>query len=93
MSGIATAINSASGNPGVTATVIQGTDGAHLLLSSSQTGESNTIQMSETDSGSALSALTYSSSNTANYAPAVGRPGRQIQHRGCGGDEHQQYDR
>ena len=32
VAGIASAINSATGNPGVTATVITGTDGAHLVL-------------------------------------------------------------
>ena len=74
LNGIAAAINSASGNPGVTATVLQGTDGAHLLLTSSQTGAANTIGVSETDSGTGLSALTYnianadSNGNTTNYA-------------------------
>jgi flagellar hook-associated protein 2 len=67
LAGIASAINTASGNPGVTATIIQGTDGAHLLLSSSQTGAANTIQVSETDGGSALSALTHSSGDATNY--------------------------
>jgi flagellar hook-associated protein 2 len=67
LSGIAAAINSATGNPGLTATVITGTDGAHLVLSSSVTGASNTIQVSETDGGTALSSLTYGSGNTANY--------------------------
>jgi len=73
LNGIAAAINSASGNPGVTATVLQGTDGAHLLLTSSQTGAANTIGVSETDSGTGLSALTYnianadSNGNTTNY--------------------------
>jgi flagellar hook-associated protein 2 len=47
--------------------VVQGSYGAHLLLTSTQTGASNTIQVSETDSGTALSALTYSSSSTSNY--------------------------
>jgi flagellar hook-associated protein 2 len=67
LAGIASAINTASDNPGVTATIIQGTDGAHLLLSSSQTGAANTIQVSETDGGNALSALTYSTGDTTNY--------------------------
>src|SRR5579864_3052956 len=67
LAGIAAAINTASGNPGITATIINGTDGGHLVLSSSLTGASNTIQVSETDGGSALSALTYSGVNTANY--------------------------
>jgi flagellar hook-associated protein 2 len=79
LNGIAAAINSANGNTGVTATVLQGTDGAHLLLTSTQSGAANAIGVSETDSGTALSALTYNiadadaNGNTANYtqeAPA-----------------------
>jgi flagellar hook-associated protein 2 len=46
VSGIASAINSSSSNPGVTATVVTGTDGAHLILRSSATGASNTIDVS-----------------------------------------------
>ena len=67
LAGIASAINTADNNPGVTATIVQGKDGAHLLLSSSLTGADNTISVSETDSGGALSALTYSSTDTSNY--------------------------
>jgi len=67
LAGIASAINTASGNPGVTATIIQGSDGAHLLLSSSLSGAANTIQVSETDSGNGLAALTHSSSDATNY--------------------------
>ena len=67
LASIAATINSASGNPGVTATIVQGTDGQHLLLSSSRTGAANTITVNETDDGNALAALTYSSTNTANY--------------------------
>lgn len=67
VAGLAAAINSASGNPGVTATVITGTDGAHLVLSSTLTGAANTIQVAETDGGTALSALTYSTGSTTNY--------------------------
>jgi flagellar hook-associated protein 2 len=63
LNGIAAAINSAAGNPGITATVLQGTDGAHLLLSSTQSGAANVIQVSETDAGAALSALTYPDPN------------------------------
>jgi len=69
LTGIAAAINAASDNPGVTAAVVQGTDGAHLLLSSTQTGASNTITVSETDSGTGLAALTYDGSGTnTNYS-------------------------
>jgi flagellar hook-associated protein 2 len=67
LNGIAAAINSATGNPGVTATVLPGSSGAQLLLSSTQSGAANTIQVSETDAGNALAALTYSSTATANY--------------------------
>jgi flagellar hook-associated protein 2 len=67
LDGIAAAINSAIGNPGITATVLQGTKGAQLLLSSTQTGAANTIQVSETDAGNALAALTYSSTAATNY--------------------------
>jgi len=66
VNGIAAAINSAHGNPGITATVLQGTDGAHLLLSSTLTGAANTIQVSETDAGTALGALTYPAPDPAN---------------------------
>jgi flagellar hook-associated protein 2 len=67
LSGIAAAINSASGNPGITATVLTGSDGAHLVLSSSLTGAANTIQLTETDTGSGLAMLTYSSGSPTNY--------------------------
>jgi flagellar hook-associated protein 2 len=45
LAGIASAINSAPGNPGVTATIVTGTDGAHLVLRSSSTGASNVISV------------------------------------------------
>jgi flagellar hook-associated protein 2 len=67
LAGLANAINTQSGNTGVSAAVIQGTDGAYLLLSSTQTGLANTISVSETDGGNALAALTYGTGNTANY--------------------------
>jgi flagellar hook-associated protein 2 len=71
LAGVAAAINSASGNTDITATVIQGTDGAHLLLSSTQTGAANTIAVTETDGGNALAALTYGTGNTGNYTQAA----------------------
>lgn len=67
VAGIAAAINSATNNPGISAAVIQGTDGAHLLLTSNLTGAANTIQVTETDGGTGLSALTYGTGNTGNY--------------------------
>ncbi|HXY97786.1 MAG TPA: flagellar filament capping protein FliD [Steroidobacteraceae bacterium] len=66
LEGLAAAINSAAGNPGIGATVLQGADGSYLLLSSSQTGAANTIQVTETDGGNGLAAFTYGSGST-NY--------------------------
>ncbi|WP_176040611.1 flagellar filament capping protein FliD [Burkholderia stabilis] len=45
LSGIAAAINSASNNPGISATVINGSDGAHLVLASTKTGSANAISV------------------------------------------------
>ena len=67
VAGIAAAINSAPANPGITAGIVQGTDGAHLVLASSLTGASNTIQVSAAGGDGGLSALTYSSGHTTNY--------------------------
>jgi flagellar hook-associated protein 2 len=68
VAGLAAAINSASDNPGIAAAVVQGTDGAHLLLSSTVTGAANNIQLTESDAGGGLAGLTYGTGNTANYA-------------------------
>jgi flagellar hook-associated protein 2 len=67
VSAIAAAINSASGNPGITATVVNGTDGAHMILSSTQTGATNSIKVAETDGGTGLAALTYDTTNASHY--------------------------
>src|ERR1700690_251404 len=65
--GIASAINSAANNPGVSATGLQGTDGAHLVLSSTLTGAANAISVTETDGGNSLAALSYATGNVGNY--------------------------
>ena len=49
LSDIASAINSSTSNPGLTATVVSGSDGQHLVLSSTNTGAANTISVSVTD--------------------------------------------
>jgi flagellar hook-associated protein 2 len=67
LSGIAAAINSASGNPGIEASVVTGSTGAHLVLTSALTGASNTIQATETDGGTGLSSITYGTGNTTNF--------------------------
>jgi flagellar hook-associated protein 2 len=67
LTGIAAAINAAASNPGVSATVLQGTDGAHLVLSSTVTGAANAISVTETDGGNSLAALTYGTGNVGTY--------------------------
>ncbi|AMM14693.1 flagellar hook protein FliD [Burkholderia sp. PAMC 28687] len=71
--GIAAAINSASGNPGITAAVVNGTDGAHLVLRSSSTGVANGIAVSITGSGSsdALNNLNVTSGQAPTPASTV----------------------
>ncbi|RQP30097.1 flagellar filament capping protein FliD [Burkholderia ubonensis] len=54
LSDIATSINSASGNPGVTASVITGSDGQHLVLQSNATGAANTVSITGTGVNSKL---------------------------------------
>jgi len=41
LASIRDAINKASDNPGVSATIVNGTDGAHLVLSGTRTGAAN----------------------------------------------------
>ncbi|WP_133649644.1 flagellar filament capping protein FliD [Paraburkholderia flava] len=45
ITGIAAAINASSNNPGITATVVNGSDGQHLVLTSNSTGAANTVSM------------------------------------------------
>jgi flagellar hook-associated protein 2 len=66
LSDIASAINSASGNPGVTATVINGTNGSQLLLSSNKTGVAN---------GFTISAGSGSTSGLSDLATSLGTAG------------------
>jgi flagellar hook-associated protein 2 len=68
VAGIASAINAAAKGSAVTATVVTGADGAHLVLRSTETGVGNSISMSanlasgSTDSG--LSKLNVASSTS-----------------------------
>lgn len=67
LAGIRDAINSASNNTGVNATLVYGTDGASLVLTSAETGADNTITVAASGGDGGLSALAYSDTNTANY--------------------------
>jgi flagellar hook-associated protein 2 len=59
LSGIASAINSAPDNPGVTATILTTTAGARLVLSGSATGTANTITVTQSGGDGGLAALVY----------------------------------
>jgi flagellar hook-associated protein 2 len=63
LSGIAAAINGATNNPGVSASVITTTDGSRLVLSGTTTGAGNTISVSESGGDGGLSALVYDAAN------------------------------
>lgn len=65
LSDIASSINSASGNPGISATIVTVQDGQHLVLASKSTGAANTISV--TTGGSVDSSLGYSSTSAGNY--------------------------
>ena len=62
---IRNAINSSTSNPGISASIINAADGAHLVLTSTKTGAANAIQVTQVGT---LSALEYTPTNQANYA-------------------------
>jgi flagellar hook-associated protein 2 len=73
LAGIRTAINNASDNTGVTASIITDDSGARLVLTSNETGTENAISVSVSGDGdgnntdaSGLSAFVYSSGGTQN---------------------------
>jgi flagellar hook-associated protein 2 len=59
LAGIASAINSASNNPGVSASVITTSDGARLVLTGTSTGAANAITVTESGGDGGLSALVF----------------------------------
>jgi flagellar hook-associated protein 2 len=59
LEGIAASINSASDNPGVTASIITTTAGARLVLSGTQTGTANSITVTQSGGDGGLAALAY----------------------------------
>lgn len=69
LSGIAAAINSASDNPGVSASIITTTDGARLVLTGTQTGTANAITVSQSGGDGGLSGLAYDPTATVTNPP------------------------
>jgi flagellar hook-associated protein 2 len=58
LAGIASAINSAANNPGVTASIITTSDGARLILAGTATGAANAITVTQSGGDGGLSTLT-----------------------------------
>lgn len=67
VAGIRDAINNASSNPGIRATLVQGSDGSHLVLSSSTTGAANSITVAQSGGDGGLAQLAYSASDKTHY--------------------------
>jgi flagellar hook-associated protein 2 len=59
LQGIAGAINSSAGNPGVTASILTTTDGARLVLTGTKTGAANGITVAQSGGDGGLAALAY----------------------------------
>ncbi len=75
LAAIRDAINQASDNPGVSATIVNGTDGAHLVLTGTRTGAANGFTVSGSGGDGGLAALNYdaaaSSGNALNVITAA----------------------
>lgn len=70
LAGIRDAINQASGNTDlVRATIVNATDGAHLVLTGTATGLANQVSISQADGDGGLASLEYNPGLTTNYSP------------------------
>ncbi len=67
LAGIRDAINSASGNQAVSATLVYGQNGAQLVLTSLASGASSGVTVTASGGDGGLAQLTYGPGNTANY--------------------------
>lgn len=63
---IRNAINAAPDNPGVSATIVTGTDGAHLVLSATNTGLANAITVAVSGGDGGLSPFVYEPGGLSN---------------------------
>ena len=62
------AINKASDNPGVSATIVTATDGAHLVLSGTRTGAANGFTVTSSGGDGGLAALHYDAAASSGNA-------------------------
>jgi len=68
LAGIAAAINSASNNPGVSASIITTTAGSRLVLTGTATGAANAITVTPSGGDGGLSSLTFTQTQAAQNA-------------------------
>ena len=68
LAGIAAAINSASNNPGVSASIITTTAGSRLVLTGTATGAANAITVTPSGGDGGLSSLTFTQTQAAQDA-------------------------
>lgn len=71
LAAIRDAINKASDNPGIAATIVTGTDGAHLVLSGTRTGAANAFTVSSSGGNGGLAALNYDVAASAGNGLSV----------------------
>lgn len=68
LSEIRDAINDAEDNPGISASILNGADGARLVLGSSKSGSANNIQVVASGGDGGLSTLAYESGGVQNLS-------------------------
>ena len=64
LQGIAAAINSSSGNPGISASILTTTAGSRLVLTGTNTGAANSIKVTQSGGDGGLAPLTYDPANS-----------------------------
>lgn len=74
VSGIRDAINVASSNTGVLATIVNGVDGSHLILTAAETGLTNALTVTESGGDGGLSALVYDPDNLITNLTEIDPP-------------------
>ena len=64
LAGVRDAINTASDNPGVSATIVNADSGSYLIMTADDTGAANSITVTQTGGDGGLSALEYDPANS-----------------------------
>lgn len=71
LQGIVAAINSASDNPGVTASILTTSAGARLILSGTKTGVANSIAVTQSGGDGGLAALAYPATTSGSVTTGL----------------------